>query len=99
VVLLSEDWRNLGFSYICAVLVRAILIRRRCSLSLGRGKGEGGQQCQEEEQRDVLHGCESYRGEAVQRGAMKLARYRYVLGEDLVPGGDLDCIHDMEIVL
>jgi hypothetical protein len=30
---------------------------------------------------------------------MKLARYRYVLGEDLVPGGDLDCIHDMEIVL
>jgi hypothetical protein len=44
VVLLSEDWRKVGFSYISAVLVRAILIRGRRSLSLGRGKGEGGQQ-------------------------------------------------------
>jgi hypothetical protein len=30
---------------------------------------------------------------------MEFARYRYVLGEDLVPGRELDCIHDMNIVL
>jgi hypothetical protein len=99
VALLSEDWRKVRFSYICAVLVRAILIRRRRSLSLRRGKDEGGQQGQEEEQSNVLHDCESYRGEVVERAAMEFARYRYVLGEDLVPGRDLDCIHDMNIVL
>jgi hypothetical protein len=95
----SKGCTGAGSSYICAVEVRTVIVRRRRSLSLGRGKDDGGQQGQEEEQIDVLHDCKSDRGEVVQNLAMDSARHGYVSEEELVPGKDLDSICDIDIVL